>query len=293
MTTGHGASAQTHAGSAEASIPFQCKILFPMIDRSEPFAATKPKLLLAEDNLVNQKVTLGQLRKLGYDADVVFNGSEVLLRLAQMRYDIVLMDCHMPGVDGYESTRRIRESEAKEGRRTVIIAITANAVDGDREKCLAAGMDDYLPKPLNVRDLAVVLAKWANRAVSNPNEPVPALPEQKGVVAPVDFSRMNEFSQGDASLMNELAVLYLDQTTAQLQEMKVAIAAGNARRLEIVAHNCLGASATCGMNAMVGPLQELERAGKRNDLRSADAFWQQASTALQQIREFLKEHHVG
>lgn len=119
------------------------------------------RLLLAEDNPVNQLVALGQLEVLGYKAEAAGDGYEVLRALAECPYDLILMDCQMPGLDGYETSRRIREIESISGNGPVpIVAVTAHAMKGDREKCLAAGMNDYLSKPFRQDDLAAMLARW-------------------------------------------------------------------------------------------------------------------------------------
>lgn len=135
-------------------------------DVPEYLVKTDLKILVAEDNIINQTVILNQLQMLGYEADCVANGSEALDWLEQQDYDLVLMDCQMPVMDGYTTTQEIRRREGNK-RHTIVIALTANALSADREKCLVAGMDDYLSKPLEQEDLARAIQHWATQQAAS------------------------------------------------------------------------------------------------------------------------------
>jgi PAS domain S-box-containing protein len=153
---------QVLTGPANATESRQAE---PFMRSTVPLSLRKERVLLAEDNVVNQRVALANLRKLGYNAHVATSGIEVLNALERKRYDIILMDCQMPDLDGYEVTKEIRRRE-RSGNRTWIIAMTANVMVGDREKCLTAGMDDYISKPLSPAELRAALERGAARPVN-------------------------------------------------------------------------------------------------------------------------------
>ena len=128
-------------------------------------AIASTMLLIAEDNPINQKLAIMQVRKLGYQAEAVADGHEALTAMETGRYALVLMDCQMPRMDGFSATVAIRQRELA-GQHVPIIAMTANAMEGDRERCLAAGMDDYVAKPVRLAELSAVLARWTELVTS-------------------------------------------------------------------------------------------------------------------------------
>ncbi len=145
----------------EAAVLPAVPLLLP--DATEEEGRLDVRVLLVEDNRVNQQVALGMLSRIGCVVDTVANGREAVERFATGSYDLVLMDCHMPEMDGFEATAAIRAAEASAGRRTPIVALTANAIEGDRERCLAAGMDDYLAKPIRLAELRRVVERWGGK----------------------------------------------------------------------------------------------------------------------------------
>ncbi len=268
------------------------------------------RVLLCDDNAVNQKVALRLLQQMGYQADLASNGLEALAALDAKPYDLIFMDVMMPEMGGFEATRIIRERQQQKESfpnyrsSIIIVAMTANAMQGDREQCLGAGMDDYIAKPVRLEDVRAIVERWGPRVVpGEPAEPVAAppahkpaaatntgLPETPPVESPVDVERLQEFSDGSPDNLRELVTLYLNQTTEQIEQLAGAVAAGKPADVRRVAHSCAGASATCGMRRLVPLLRELERQGLEGRLTNAADLCCDARAEFQRIRSFLEDY---
>jgi CheY-like chemotaxis protein len=261
---------------------------------------------LCDDNVINQKVALRLLQQMGYKADVANNGLECLKTMERQRYDLIFMDVQMPEMDGLEATRQIRERQKASPQSThfhsqiTIVAMTANAMQGDREKCIAAGMDDYVAKPVRPEDIRLVLERWGSRAALSECSGLPdgcadkTVPLENGAPAevskqepPVDMERLLDFANGDPANLRELIELYLDQTARQIVQLEAAVQARNADEVKRIAHSCSGASSTCGMSSMVPLLRELERQGAQGLQPNAPQLSNQVKTEFHCIQQFL------
>jgi len=280
----------------------------PVAETKAAWAAMgKPRILLAEDNVINQKVALRQLQQMGCTAEAVGNGLEALEALQKIPYDIVLMDCQMPEMDGYEASRAIRLREREHSpitnrtARVYIIAMTANALQGDREKCLAAGMDDYVSKPVRTVELLAALERWQPVATSKAGQTTSAadsdVAEKASPVAepeqpPVDMKHLREMAGETPEELRELTNHYLTQADELMVELQAASEAGAAEEVAKLAHKLGGSSSTCGMVGIVAPLRELEAMGKAGELTGAGKALGEARRQLERIREYL-EKEIG
>ena len=260
--------------------------------QSEPL-----RVLLAEDNVINQKVAVAQLRKLGYAPDVVANGLEAVEATRRTQYDVILMDCQMPQMDGYEASRQIRLREQAESSKPVyIIAMTANAMQGDREKCLEASMNDYLSKPVKDTDLRAALGRSQVMAAIVPEEEDTSvlLAETVGGEALLDVERLEAAANDDPRMVQELVELYFAQAKDLMNGLRAAINSGSAKDIDHFAHKLVGASLACGMSAMVPPLRELEKRGKEGNLQDAEALYDRASRHLEltknKVGTYIRQH---
>lgn len=308
----HGETARCRAlgSSAYLSKPVQPSELFDSLlellaNRSRspervqiPPPQTKPKnlrILLAEDNPVNRKLAKTLLEKHGYTVLIAENGREALDVLDRETVDVVLMDVQMPAMDGLEATRAIRTREANTGGRLRIIALTAHAMKGDRERCLNAGADDYLTKPIRTSDLLAAIDRTRD-AVAGILEATAPDESSRGEQA-LDLAAALERVEGDRGLLEEIAALFAEESARNLGEIHVAVNTGDAVLLERLAHTMKGASANIGaigVSHAALALEELARVRDLTDAESKVAILEREMDALRPaIESLLKRETHG
>jgi len=235
-----------------------------------PKASRSLNIVLAEDNVVNRRLATALLEKHGHAVYSAENGREALAVLERERADVVLMDLQMPVMDGFEAIRAIRAKEQRGGKRLPIVALTAHAMHGDRERCLEAGADDYVTKPIRSADLFAAI----NRAVQHDDPASGAAEEQTPSSGgnwneAVDFAAALDRVEGDRDLLAELVRLFVQQCPAALQEMRQALRNGDAHLLERLAHTMKGSSASLGANRVSQAALVLEMRSRSAALQNA------------------------
>jgi len=236
------------------------------------------KILLAEDNIVNQRVAVRLLEKFGHTITIANHGGEAVKAFDREHFDVILMDVQMPEVDGFEATRMIRDRDDVSGRRTPIVAMTAHAMKGDRERCLEGGMDEYISKPVQRTELLRVLAWAADRkhepvAVSITQTPPPtkilaSVPVDDGPPA-CDYAAALERLGGDEELFAEVAGVFRDDAPKMLNDLRKSIAANDPVGVRRSAHGLKGASGYVGGTEVAAVAQQIEHLGATNDLAIA------------------------
>ena len=224
------------------------------------------QVLVVEDNITNQRVARSMLEKLNIHVDVAGNGEQALHVLAQSPCDLVFMDCQMPVMDGFEATRRIRDAQSAVIDHAIpVIAMTANAMRGDRERCIKAGMDDYIAKPVDPARLRRVLEQWLPErcrwvAGSDGADATPSLAE------PIfDYAAMSERLMGDKALIRAVAEAFLQELPLQIEQLKSALKAGDTEQMAALAHKIRGAALNVGGMVLSSSAHTIEQAGRREE----------------------------
>jgi len=242
-------------------------------------------ILLVEDTPINLKLVRHQVHLLGHQSDAAENGQEALDKLAQNDYDIVLMDCQMPVMDGYTATQSLRRREGS-GRHIVVIGMTAYAMQGDREKCLEAGMDDYLSKPVMIKDLKVMLERWSFVVKRDSHKQKSKSEDQTSIAPasdPVDWTHLQEISMADPAFQLELVKGFVKDGKSFLSEAKQALAAKDWVTLANKAHQIKGASASVAVQSMSEIALNLDERAKDQNLEGASELVTQLEQILKQV----------
>ncbi len=257
-------------------------------EQEDLHALSGKRILLVEDNEVNRKVAIRLLEKLGVEVEVAVNGCEAVEKAAAQTYDLILMDCQMPEMDGYEATRHIRQREAQRGsERVPIVALTAHALSGDREKCLAVGMDDYLSKPLKPDELKTTLLKWLGTKQKQIG--VEKSPKEVRMMQRINWEHLEEITGGDVEFQVELFQEFMGQMPALLSQLETALASGDAATFGRVAHTIKGSARSIGADPLAEEAYALEQMGKSGDLSSAHEVLQKLYESWRALQAYLQE----
>jgi len=287
--------------------PEETKMTPPDIHATRPPALSREEalqqgklILVAEDNEINQKVIRQQLTLLGYAADIANDGREALGRWQNCKYALVLTDLHMPEIDGFELTKNIRELES-ENCHIPIVALTANALKGEREHCLSAGMDDYLSKPVQLEDLHLMLEKYMTQ--NQPDSEEKVRPKQKTVdtssvslpaetidqtdEAPVNVHILEEFVGNDPEIIKDMLHDYRLSATQTAAELRTALQNNQLTTAGLIAHKLKSSSRSVGALKLGDICAEMEQAGKNNDRDTLDSLLIQFDKALKAVETYL------
>ena len=261
--------------------------------KADSASPAKARILLVEDSPLNQQITLKQLEALGYSADVAANGLEALAALDRTAYEIVLMDCQMPDMDGYETTWQIRDREKAQEQsskpRTYVIALTANTKPQDRERCLSSGMDDYVSKPVQLTELEVAL----QRARVDPSEAQAAA----AVIDPLIMASLRQLRRpNQPDPVSELITLFLRDAPPQLLAIEKAVRERNMSATLSAASSLKGNAANVGARRLAALCAEIEEHARAGTLEDAAPMLEQAKdefTRVQFALEREKKANIG
>lgn len=271
-------------------------------DPSSRFAAVSGlRVLLAEDNLVNQRLARGLLEKQGHKTELAQNGIEAVEAYRRGRFDVVLMDVQMPEMDGLEATAQIRQIEQQEGRRTPIVAMTAHAMKGDRDRCLEAGMDEYLSKPVRGKQIAEMFLRLDLKPTSDPAGDTSSSPEASaaesqsaaaGSSAPtdslIDWDEALESVDGDRDLLQAVAEAFLEEGPQLLERLQTATEEGDAELLHRTGHTLKGALLSFGASGPAELAKQVEQQGAAGSTDQVDVLRQQLAQQVECVMNELR-----
>ena len=271
------------------------------ISRKQP--QFQAQVLVVEDNATNQIVARSVLEKFGIHIDIASNGEEALNRLAQHSYDLVFMDCHMPVMDGFTATQQIRDPQSRVKDHAIpVVAMTANAMQGDRERCIDAGMDDYITKPVDVTKLCRVLQQWLPEHCHLDAEKESADSPSSGAepshidtpAEPLfDYAAMSERLMNDKALIHTVLDAFLKDLPLQVEQLESAVAAGDAEQIAAQAHKIKGAAMNVGGMALGSLAHTIEQAGRDGELGVARQELPKLEQHVAQLKAAIEAYRSG
>lgn len=254
----------------------------------------KPKILLTEDNPINQEVACIMLESIGCEVEIAENGSEAVDALASKQFDLIFMDCQMPVMDGFEATRTIRSQSSQND--IPVVALTANAMEGDRELCIASGMDDYLSKPVNQSELQSTLEKWLHqKPTTSTNNFTPPKPAEALETMNFEFdeSALDTIKAlqrpGKPDILAKIVNMYLDKTPELIADIEQGIAANDAARVKMAAHTLKSSSAYLGGTTLAAQCNKLESKAANDDLAESSSDVATISTGFDELSAQIKK----
>ncbi|MBI5710900.1 MAG: response regulator [Candidatus Eisenbacteria bacterium] len=251
------------------------------------------RVLVAEDNAVNQMVALRTLEHFGAQVDLASDGRQALAALAAHPYDVVFMDVHMPEMDGFEATAEIRRRERGTGARVPIVAMTASAMAGDREHCLAAGMDDYVTKPVRPERLFEVLSRWIGRAPGSgevlASGQEPAHPEPAALAEIFDLDQLGDVTMGSEVFERQILGQLRESLPGQMERLRATLRGDDVKEIERAAHALVGGCRTVGAEAFGLACREVEEAAARGDSTAVPRAQVRAEHEYRRLHAWLEE----
>ena len=255
----------------------------PTLSDAENSSYKNHTILVVEDNLVNQEVARAMLKSLGYEARVAGDGNEALDAMSLESFELILMDCHMPGLDGYDTTEEIRRQEASStsARRIPIVALTADALESNRELCADCGMDDYVSKPFTQEQLKRVLTRWLSDAGSTSRIKGHGNFSKNSALASTDHQALDEIRNLDPSggddFLRDIVLSFCASSTKLMLKLRSAVAEHDSDAIRHIAHSLKGASAQIGAKLLASLCESLVSSGKNDDFDNARILFEQAA----------------
>jgi PAS domain S-box-containing protein len=267
-------------------IELEQSLLTAVAPQSQTIEKIHARVLVVDDNQINQQVAAKMLDRFGCHVDVCGNGQEALDMVEIVNYDLVLMDCEMPEMDGFDATREIRKHET--GRHLPIVAMTAKVLVGDREKCLAVGMDDYIPKPINLQTIETAIRRWALKedvvSQAEPGDRQDARPEREE--PPIDYQEAVEELLGDYDLVNSLIAEFLERIESDVLTLREALSAEEMEPLRKTAHRLRGGAGSLRAMPLSRVAGELEVAAEAGSLEESRKYLEQLEAEHIRLKEF-------